>query len=93
MDIFGGSLDSTFDSLRKVNKKPPRRVEINLCLMNTIDAIILSAANNCRRLGGAEQQGFVCIFRYAENIGFTAVKPSVTKLPPAAWILFSNPAA
>ena len=44
-------------------------------------------------LCSTEQQGFVCIFCYAENRCFAAVQPSATKLPPAAWILFSNPAA
>ena len=38
----------------------------------------------CRPLGGAEQQGFVCIFCFAENNCFDAVQPASTKLPPAA---------
>ena len=41
-------------------------------------------------LCSTEQQGFVCIFCYAENRCFAAVQPSATKLQPAAWILLSN---
>ena len=36
-------------------------------------------------------EGFVCIFAYSKNNCFAAIQLAATKLPPAAWILFSNP--
>jgi hypothetical protein len=39
----------------------------------------------------AEDEGFVCIFAYGKNSCFAAIQLAATKLPPAAWILFSNP--
>jgi hypothetical protein len=42
-------------------------------------------------LEAAEDEGFVCIFAYGKNSCFAAIQLAATKLPPAAWILFSNP--
>ena len=39
----------------------------------------------------AEDEGFVCIFAFGENRCLAAIQLAATKLPPAAWILFSNP--
>jgi len=54
------------------------------------DSISLVVMGNCHLLGGMEQKGFICIFCCAEKSCFADIQLAAAKLPPAAWILFSN---